>query len=137
MATSGISICPGSRGGSQGSIPRPRLVAKLRSCEQKACRKRAGSAPHSLPEHLFSFHHFSFWETGIKLYRRPQGEPIPAPAHPCHCGSACSGWLCWFLLWGHGFWQGWAGAGCRTGAPLKFSFSPGFPNRLYLQAQGL
>lgn len=102
---------------------------------QESCRKQAGNTPHSLPEHLFYFHHSSFWQTGIKPYPRPQGEPGLAPAAPHHCSSPCSGWLRWFLP------QGRAGAACLlTSSVSPQVFQAGFicrrkpHERLYFSA---
>lgn len=86
---------PREPGESRGSIPCPRLQGKprasslekpaqphgsahqagerelCRNCAgrmQEGCRKDAGNTPHSLPDHLFSFHHFFFsgrWEQSL------------------------------------------------------------------------
>lgn len=132
-----MGLCSMSQAGSQAEIFTPRqsleksaplpsptamsrqageqeVCRKPAESMQESCRKQAGSTPHSLPEHLFYFHHSSFWQKGIKPYWRPQGEPGLAPAPPCHCSSPCSGWLCRFLP------QSRVGSGCL----LSSSVSP-------------
>lgn len=98
-----------------GSVPSGRGAGS----EQEACRKQAGNTSCSFPEHLF-FPCYSFCQMGVKLYLRSQGQPIPAS---CHCSS--------------GHLHGWTRAGCCSRAPLKLSFSPGFPNHPCLQAWAL
>lgn len=103
-------------------------------------RKHAGSMPHSFPDHLFSFHHSSFWQTGIL---EALGRAWHSSCTPLVLWLSCSGWLLWFLpvgLWlltwrGRVRVLGHAGTGYWARPPFKLSLSLGFPNWLYLQTQ--
>lgn len=90
---------------------------------QEGCRKDAGSTPHSLPDYLFSFHHFSFWQTGTQLNRRLPSQLLHIPAAVALPAPAISA----------GF-SAEQGQGAAPGLLSSLGFSLAFPKELHVQS---